>query len=59
MSKTYGFAWRWEEEEVGAHPFIDDNAKPLLDDISETERSAPYSPRKKVSLHKDTFRSLH
>ena len=50
-SRAYGYAWRWEDNEadVRTNPLIAKDGQPLLDEVSETERSAPYSPRKKVS----------
>jgi hypothetical protein len=46
-SMAYGYAWRWEDEEadVRVHS-LDDQA--LLDDVSETERSMPYMPRRRI-----------
>ena len=49
-SRAYGYAWRWvdNEADVQTNPLIAEKIKPMFDEVSETERSAPYSPRKKV-----------
>lgn len=50
-SRAYGFAWKWEDDEADIHPIVSH------DDISVTERSAPFGQRRRGLLGRLRFNS--